>query len=399
MTPLILVLNCGSSSIKFALFDAAAVPLPRKPLWNGKVQGIGGPTPDFGETGVAPFTISLDPAQPYRAALTLILQRVRARLDGRRLAVVAHRVVHGGSRYFQPTRIDAGVLADLTSYVPLAPLHQPFALEAIEILLRESPELPQVACFDTGFHHTMPTVEQILPLPWDAWQRGLRRYGFHGLSYAFMATALAERHGEAARGRSIVAHLGSGASLCAMNKLESVATTMGFSALDGLMMGTRTGALDPGALLYLMEIEKLSLEEVGHLLYHRSGLLGVSGVSSEPRVIVQHEADDGEPGERARLALALYVRRIVREIGALAAVLGGLELLVFTAGVGEHNAFVRERVCRDLAFLGVALDEGRNAAHAPVISADGSRVIVGVEPTNEEWIAARDAAAVLGSIG
>ena len=399
MTPLILVLNCGSSSIKFALFDAAAVPLPRKPLWNGKVQGIGGPTPDFGETGVAPFTISLDPAQPYRAALTLILQRVRARLDGRRLAVVAHRVVHGGSRYFQPTRIDAGVLADLTSYVPLAPLHQPFALEAIEILLRESPELPQVACFDTGFHHTMPTVEQILPLPWDAWQRGLRRYGFHGLSYAFMATALAERHGEAARGRTIVAHLGSGASLCAMRNLRSVATTMGFSALDGLMMGTRTGALDPGALLYLMEIEKLSLEEVGHLLYHRSGLLGVSGVSSEPRVIVQHEADDGEPGERARLALALYVRRIVREIGALAAVLGGLELLVFTAGVGEHNAFVRERVCRDLAFLGVALDEGRNAAHAPVISADGSRVIVGVEPTNEEWIAARDAAAVLGGVG
>ena len=399
MTPLILVLNCGSSSIKFALFDAAADPLPRQPLWNGKVQGIGGPTPDFGETGVAPFAIALDPAQPCRAALTLILQRVRARLDGRRLAVVAHRVVHGGSRYFEPTRIDAGVLTDLTSYVPLAPLHQPFALEAIEILLRESPELAQVACFDTGFHHTMPTVEQILPLPWDAWQRGLRRYGFHGLSYAFMATALAERHGDAARGRSIVAHLGSGASLCAMNKLESVATTMGFSALDGLMMGTRTGALDPGALLYLMEIEKLSLEEVGRLLYHRSGLLGLSGISAEPRVIVQHEGDEGEPGERAHLALALYVRRIVREIGALAAVLGGLDLLVFTAGVGEHNAFVRERVCRDLAFLGVTLDAGRNAAHAPIISADGSRVIVGVEPTNEEWIAARDAAAVLGGVG
>ncbi|MGS0998233.1 acetate/propionate family kinase [Rhodanobacter sp. UC4451_H18] len=399
MTPLILVLNCGSSSIKFALFDAATDPLPRQPLWNGKVQGIGGPAPDFGETGVAPFAIALDEAHPYRAALTLILQRVDARLDGRRLAAVAHRVVHGGTRYFHPTRIDAGVLADLTSYVPLAPLHQPFALEAIEILLRESPELPQVACFDTGFHHTMPAVEQILPLPWDAWQRGLRRYGFHGLSYAFMATALAERHGDAARGRTIVAHLGSGASLCAMRNLESVATTMGFSALDGLMMGTRTGALDPGALLYLMEIEQLSLEQVGHLLYHRSGLLGVSGISAEPRVIVQHEADDGEPGERARLALALYVRRIVREVGALAAVLGGLDLLVFTAGVGEHNAFVRERVCRDLAFLGVALDEDRNTAHAPIVSADGSRVIVGVEPTNEEWIAARDAAAVLGSIG
>lgn len=399
MTPLILVLNCGSSSIKFALFDAATDPLPRQPLWNGKVQGIGGPAPDFGETGVAPFAIALDEAHPYRAALTLILQRVDARLDGRRLAAVAHRVVHGGTRYFHPTRIDAGVLADLTGYVPLAPLHQPFALEAIEILLRESPELPQVACFDTGFHHTMPAVEQILPLPWDAWQRGLRRYGFHGLSYAFMATALAERHGDAARGRTIVAHLGSGASLCAMRNLESVATTMGFSALDGLMMGTRTGALDPGALLYLMEIENLSLEQVGHLLYHRSGLLGLSGISAEPRVIVQHEGDEGEPGERARLALALYVRRIVREIGALAAVLGGLDLLVFTAGVGEHNAFVRERVCRDLAFLGVALDEDRNTAHAPIVSADGSRVIVGVEPTNEEWIAARDAAAVLGSIG
>ncbi|CAM5637292.1 acetate/propionate family kinase [Rhodanobacter lindaniclasticus] len=395
MTPLILVLNCGSSSIKFAVFDATADPLPRQPLWNGKVQGIGGPTPDFGETGVAPFAIPFDASHPYRSALALIRQRVGARLDGRHIVAVAHRVVHGGHRYFEPTRIDAGVLADLRSYVPLAPLHQPFALEAIEILLRESPELPQVACFDTGFHRTMPAVEQILPLPWDAWQRGLRRYGFHGLSYAFMATALAERHGDAARGRTIVAHLGSGASLCAMRNLESVATTMGFSALDGLMMGTRTGAIDPGALLYLMEIEKLSLEELGNLLYHRCGLLGVSGVSAEPRVIVKHEGDDGEPGERARLALALYVRRIVREIGAMAAVLGGLDLLVFTAGVGEHNAFVRERVCRDLAFLGVMLDPGRNDADSPVISADDSRVIVGVEPTNEEWIAARDAAAVL----
>jgi len=189
----------------------------------------------------------------------------------------------------------------------------------------------------------------------------------------------------------VVAHLGSGASLCAMQGLESVATTMGFSALDGLMMGTRTGALDPGALLYLMEIEKLGLEEVGQLLYHRSGLLGVSGISAEPRVIVQHEDDAGESGERARIALQLYVRRIVREIGALVAVLGGLDLLVFTAGVGEHNAFIRERVCRDLEFLGLQLDAPANDAHSPVISTPGSRVLVGVEPTNEEWIAARQA--------
>ena len=393
---LVLVLNCGSSSIKFALFDAGQQPLPRQPVWNGKVQGIGGPSPSYGETGIEPAPVELDAASPYRAALQRIRQGVVARLRGRRLAAIAHRVVHGGSRYFAPTRVDEGVLADLKGYIPLAPLHQPFALEAIEILLRERPDIPQVACFDTGFHHTLPDVEKILPLPFDAWQRGLRRYGFHGLSYEYMATALPERHGELAKRRVVVAHLGSGASLCAMQGLQSVATTMGFSALDGLMMGTRTGALDPGALLYLMEIEKLSLEQVGQMLYHRSGLLGVSGISPEPRVIVRHEDDAGETGERARLALALYVRRIVREIGALAAVLGGLDLLVFTAGVGEHNAFVRERVCRDLAFLGIALDQGANAADAAIISTGDSRVRVGVEPTNEEWVAARDALGALG---
>ncbi|MBP6216616.1 MAG: acetate/propionate family kinase [Luteimonas sp.] len=388
---LVLVLNCGSSSIKFALFDGGQVPLPRTPVWNGKVQGIGGPAPTYGETGIEPVPVALDADHPYRSALARIREGVLARLGARRLAAVAHRVVHGGAKYFAPTRVDAGVLADLEGYIPLAPLHQPFALEAIAILLRERPDLPQVACFDTGFHHTLPDVEKLLPLPFDAWQRGVRRYGFHGLSYEYLATALPERHGELARGRVVVAHLGSGASLCAMQDLESVATTMGFSALDGLMMGTRTGSLDPGALLYLMEIEKLSLEDVGRMLYHHSGLLGVSGMSSEPRVLVRHEDDPGEAGERARLALALYVRRIVREIGALAAVLGGLDLLVFTAGVGEHNAFVRERVCRDLAFLGVALDDAANAGDAAVISSTDSRVVVGVEPTNEEWVAARDA--------
>ena len=388
---LILVLNCGSSSIKFALFDAGTRPPPRQPEWNGKVQGIGGPKPDFGETGVEPYAVELDRAHPYRSALEVIRERVMARLGGRRIVAVAHRVVHGGSKYFQPVRVDANVLADLKGYVPLAPLHQPFALEAIEALLGLSPDLPQVACFDTGFHHTIPDLEKILPLPWDAWERGLRRYGFHGLSYNYLSVALPERHGDLARGRVVAAHLGSGASLCAMRDLESVATTMGFSSLDGLMMGTRTGALDPGAVIYLMEIEKLSLEEVGQVLYHRSGLLGVSGISSEPRVIVRHEDDPGETGERARMALALYVRRCVREIASLAAVLGGLDLLVFTAGVGEHNAFIRERVCRDLAFLGVELDPAANEANATTISSPASRVRVAIEPTNEEWIAARHA--------
>ena len=391
----IIVLNCGSSSIKFAVFEASAAAVPRQPLWNGKVQGIGGPSPTFGETAVAPFPIALDAERPYGAALALIRERLVARLERRGIAAIAHRVVHGGSKYFEPTRVDANVLADLKAYIPLAPLHQPFALEAIEILLRERPDIVQVACFDTGFHHTLPQVEQMLPLPYAAWQRGLRRYGFHGLSYAFMAVVLAERYGEAARGRTIVAHLGSGASLCAMRNLESIATTMGFSALDGLMMGTRTGALDPGAVIYLMEIEKLSLEQVGHMLYHDSGLLGVSGISAEPRVIVEHEADPGETGERARLALALYVRRIVREIGSLSAAMGGLEMLAFTAGVGEHCAFIRERVCAALGWLGVSIDADANQRDAAVISTSDSRVLVAVEPTNEEWVAARDAQCIV----
>ncbi|RKJ97210.1 acetate/propionate family kinase [Alicycliphilus denitrificans] len=395
MTDLVLVLNCGSSSIKFALFDAGARPLPRRPLWNGKVDGITGPAPTFGETGVAPGPVALDAAHPYSAALEHIRARVRERMarGGHRIAAVAHRVVHGGAKYQDPVRVDAAVLDDLRSYIPLAPLHQPFALEAIAALLQGMPELPQVACFDTAFHHTLPEVEKMLPLSWDAWERGLRRYGFHGLSYEYMSLALAERYGDAARGRTIVAHLGSGASLCAMQGLQSVATTMGFSALDGLMMGTRCGALDPGAVLYLMEIEQLSLQDVGRLLYHGSGLLGISGVSSDPRVLLAQEAGDA----RVQAALALYVRRIVREIGALVAVLGGLDMLVFTAGIGEHNAAVRERVCAGLAYLGVALDAQANGRDADLISSLDSRIPVAVERTNEEWVAAWHATRLLGA--
>ena len=397
MSDLVLVLNCGSSSIKFALFDTSTQPLPRAPLWNGKVDGITGAAPTFGETGVAPGPVALDAAHPYRAALEHIRARVLARLalGGHRIAAVAHRVVHGGAKYFDPVRVDAQVLDDLRGLIPLAPLHQPFALEAIAALLETAPGLAQVACFDTAFHHTLPDVEKMLPLSWDAWERGLRRYGFHGLSYEFMSITLPERHGDAARGRTIVAHLGSGASLCAMQGLQSVATTMGFSALDGLMMGTRCGALDPGAVLYLMEIEKLSLEEVGHLLYHGSGLLGLSGVSSDPRVLLAQEAGNA----RIAAALALYVRRIVREIGALVAVLGGLDMLVFTAGIGEHNAAIRERVCAGLAYLGLALDSEANAQNADRISSAASRIPVQVERTNEEWVAAWHACRLLPGLG
>ena len=387
MTDCIVVLNCGSSSIKFAMFDATLRPLPRVPMWSGKVEGIGTDHPTATEAGTPTQALALDSAQPYHAALMHIRRRVEHRLDGRRLMAVAHRVVHGGSKYFAPVRVNADVLSDLRSYIPLAPLHQPFALEAIEALLSDLPDVPQVACFDTAFHRTLPQVETMLPLPYTAWERGLRRYGFHGLSYEYMSIALLERHGDIALGRTIVAHLGSGASLCAMHGLKSVATTMGFSALDGLMMGTRCGALDPGAVLYMMETEHLSPTQVGHVLYHESGLLGVSGLSSDPRDLIAHEGDT----PRAQAALALYVRRIVREIGALVAVLGGLDFLVFTAGIGEHNAVLRERIVGGLGFLGANLDDEANQAHAAVISSSASRIRVAVEPTNEEWVAARHA--------
>ncbi|MEO7065534.1 MAG: acetate/propionate family kinase [Rhodanobacter sp.] len=386
----IVVLNCGSSSIKFALFDTAETPLARTPAWRGKVDGITGSTPMFSADGVDAKALTLDATQPYPAALTYLRQRIEAWLDGRHIVAVAHRVVHGGSKYFEPVLVDAHVLADLKSYIPLAPLHQPFALEAIAALLDQVPRLPQVACFDTAFHQSMPIVEKMLPLPRSAWDEGLRRYGFHGLSYDYVAQVLGERYGDIARGRTIVAHLGSGASLCAMHNLRSVATTMGFSALDGLMMGTRCGALDPGALIYLMEIRKLSLERVARMLYHESGLLGVSGVSSDPRLLLQRQ--DEVPVQQA---LDLYVRSIVREVGALVATLNGLDLLAFTAGIGEHQATIRERVCAGLGFLGVVIDAGANAAHASVISSPASKVKVVVEPTNEEWVAATAVASLL----
>ena len=389
---LILVLNCGSSSIKFALFEQAGGVLPQQAQWGGKVEGIGRENATYRAGGLPAVALQLDAELPHHAALEYIRAQVVAQLAGRPLRAVAHRVVHGGSKYFAPVRIDAKVLADLKSFVPLAPLHQPFALEAIEVLLESRPDIAQVACFDTAFHHTVPQVEQMLALPYDAWERGLRRYGFHGLSYEYQSLVLEQRFGSIARGKVIVAHLGSGASLCAMENLASVGTTMGFSALDGLMMGTRCGALDPGAVIYLMEIEKLSLEKVAHVLYHESGLLGISGVSADPPVLLAQEDRDDATGERIRAALALYVRRIVREIGALTAVLGGLDMLVFTAGIGEHSAVLRQRICDALRFVGPELDGEANAGNASVISTPESRIVVGVEPANEEWVAARHAA-------
>lgn len=390
MTSFIVVLNCGSSSIKFALFDATGT--DRHPAWNGKVQGIGGPAPDFGATTVPVRPVDLGSEQPYTRALQTIREEIVRWLDGRSVAAVAHRVVHGGARYLAPQRVDAQVLAELKALVPLAPLHQPFALEAMEILLREQPGLPQVACFDTAFHRSLPLVEQVLPLPYAAFERGLRRYGFHGLSYEYMAVALQERHGALARGRTVVAHLGSGASLCAMQALQSVATTMGFSALDGLMMGTRSGSIDPGVLLHLMD-RGWDAARISHLLYKQSGLLGVSGLSADMRTLRQSDSAD------AQRALAMFVHRIHREAGALVAVLQGLDVLSFSGGIGENDAATRAEVCAGLGHLGVRLDEAANRAITPgqpcPVHAHDSAVAVWVVPTDEALVAARAALALL----
>jgi acetate kinase len=396
MSP-ILAVNCGSASIKVALFEATSSGPARVPEWHAEIQGIDGPIGTYAEGGAAPAAIALGGGEPQHTALAHLRCRVQHHLGGRTPAAVAHRLVHGGMHHRAPVQVNPGILAELRRLVPLAPLHLPKALAAIAAWGDASPDVPQLACFDTAFHQTMPRVEQLLPLPHGAWKRGLRRYGFHGLSYEYMSIVLPERHGELAQGRVIVAHLGSGASLCAMHGLRSVATSMGFSAL--VMMGTRPGAMDPGALLYLMEEEGMTVAQIRNMLYHESGLLGVSGLSSDPRVLLANEARNDDAGERARDALTLYVRRIVREAGALAAVLGGLDLLVFTAGVGEHCAEIRRRICDGLSCFGVVLDDGANRANAPLVSPPSAPVTVGVEPTNEAWVAARAAWQLLHAAG
>ncbi|MBN3744252.1 acetate/propionate family kinase [Burkholderia sp. Se-20373] len=388
----LLVVNAGSSSVKFAVFAYPPHGDPaRRPLHEGEAIETG--------TGVsirfdaAPGgTLPLRTGDPYRAVLAQVAMWIRVKLPHIALGAIAHRVVHGGARYVDPVVVDDAVLDALRTLTPLAPLHQPHSLDAIDALRDAFPDVPQVAVFDTAFHHTLPRAEQLLPLPHAWFDQGVRRYGFHGLSYEYLAVALDERFGARAHGRVIAAHLGSGASLCAMRDCRSVATTMGFSALDGLMMSTRCGTLDPGVVLHLLEAGKLSTDALGHMLYHESGLKGVSGASGDPRVLLACEAaGDAFAGD----ALTLYVHRIVREAGALVALLGGLDMLVFTAGIGEHSAVLRERICAALAWLGIDIDVGANADHAPVVSSALSAVTVVVEPTNEAWIAARAAVGVL----
>ncbi|KUY55149.1 acetate/propionate family kinase [Burkholderia sp. RF2-non_BP3] len=389
----LLVVNAGSSSVKFSIFAYPPHGDPvRRPLHDGEAVAAGNSVSiRFDAEPDASLPLGTDD-DPYRAVLARIATWIRVKLPHVALGAIAHRVVHGGARYVEPVVVDDDVLDALRTLTPLAPLHQPHSLDAIDALRDAFPDVPQIAVFDTAFHRTLPRVEQLLPLPHAWFDQGVRRYGFHGLSYEYLSVALAESFGERAHGRVIAAHLGSGASLCALRDCRSVATTMGFSALDGLMMSTRCGTLDPGVVLHLLDVDKLSGDALGHMLYHESGLKGVSGASGDPRVLLAREAAGDAP---ARDALALYVHRIVRETGALTALLGGLDMLVFTAGIGEHSAELRERICASLGWLGVALDARANAAHAHVVSCASSAVTVVVEPTNEAWVAARAAVRVL----
>ena len=385
MDDVILVLNAGSSSIKFSMFTERGEQLELK--LRGQIEGIySSPrfvAKDAQGTEIDAHEWGEGTRLGHEGAIDYLTEFLRGFRGENRLVAVGHRVVHGGVEFSKPTLIRDEVIAKLEKLIPLAPLHQPHNLAPIRIISGRTPVLPQVACFDTAFHRAQPEVAQSFALPRSLSERGVRRYGFHGLSYEYIANVLPQIEPKAAGGRVVVAHLGNGASMCAMRECKSVATTMGFTALDGLPMGTRCGALDPGVLLYMMDELKLDARAIEKMLYQQAGLLGISEISSDMRILLESK----EP--RARQAVDLFTYRIGRELGSLAAALGGLDALVFTAGIGEHAATVRERVCRDAAWLGVKLDAAANQAGGPRISTASSLVSVWVIPTNEEIMIAR----------
>jgi len=381
----LLTLNAGSSSIKFALFEVVPDAEPA-PLNHGQIEGLG-TAPHFlaqGRDGAVLAERRWDGADvTHEAVFTELLRWMEGHLGDARLAAAGHRVVHGGRRLVAPARITTAVLAELESLVPLAPLHQPHSLNVIRALTKLRPDLAQVACFDTAFHRTSDAVVRHVALPRALTDQGIERYGFHGLSYEYIASKLPEVAPDFASGKVIVAHLGNGASLCALDAGRSVDTTMGFTALDGLVMGTRCGALDPGVVLYLMQAHGMSADAVEDLLYKQSGLLGVSGVSGDMRALT------GSRDPHAAEAIELFAFRAAREAGAMAMTLGGLDGVVFTAGIGEHVPSVRRQICERLAWLGVAIDDAANERGAGRISRRDSRVAVWVIPTDEELMIAR----------
>ena len=390
----ILVLNAGSSSLKFALF-ATEPALAEQPALAGQIEGIGA-TPELSARDAAgkryhePVTTTGEQAEQHRDALTHLFRWLAAHNPDLEIVAAGHRVVHGGERYSAPVRLSEAVLRELDEFVPLAPLHQPHNLRAVRAVAALLPEIPQVGCFDTAFHRTQPALAQAFALPRAISAEGVKRYGFHGLSYDYVARQLPEVVGERASGAVVIAHLGNGASMCALRDGKSVASTMGFTAVEGLMMGTRTGSLDPGVLLYLMEQKGMDAKALTKLLYKESGLLGVSGISQDMRTLL------GSSAPEAQEAVDLFCYRIARELGSLAAAAGGLDALVFTGGIGEHAAPVRAKVAEMAAWLGVDIDATANDAHQLRIDSADSRVAVAVVPTNEEGMIARYTMELLG---
>ena len=390
MTDCIVTLNAGSSSIKFAIHGLDDGPA----RFQGQVEAI----------GVAPALKARDAAGnvvadqtwpadgfDHETATRELVRTVIGLLGGQSVAAVGHRVVHGGIHFAAPVRVDDAVLAELETLVPLAPLHQPHNLSPIRAIAAQAPHLPQVACFDTAFHRSQAPVVQAFGLPRRFYDQGVRRYGFHGLSYEYIARCLPEVAPDIATGRVVVCHLGNGASLCAVQNGRSVASTMGFTAVDGLMMGTRCGAIDPGVLLYLMDTEGLDARGIEDLIYRKSGLLGVSGgISSDMRTLRASDAPE------AKEAIALFVHRIIRETGSLAAAMGGIDGIVFTGGIGENDVATRLEVMHGCAWLGVTPDETRNLGGKGRVSRDASRVGVWVIPTDEERMIARHTRMVVG---
>ncbi len=390
MSDYIGVLNSGSSSIKFSIFAVDGNEL------RSHVQG------QIGALFTAPHFIARQNGNVvvdklwsdgvtlnHREATEYLLVFLRNVLKDGRLVAIGHRIAHGGSRFSAPVLLNNRILNELEKLIPLAPLHQPFNLEPIRLGLERRPELPEVGCFDTEFHTTCPEVAQVVALPRHLRNAGVRRYGFHGLSYAYVASVLPSVDPAAAAGKTVVLHLGNGASMCALNACRSVATTMGFSSLEGLPMGTRCGSLDPGVILFLLEHEKIQVAHLQRLLYKESGLLGLSGISSDIRTLLASR----EAG--AKLAVDVFVYRIDRELGSLAAALSGLDAIVFTGGIGENASAIRARVCRDAAWLGIELDDAANDAGVARISTAKSRVAAWIIPTNEELMIARQTRQVL----
>jgi acetate kinase len=388
-----LVLNAGSSSLKFCVFQR-----PDGERWRlgarGQIEGIGTSprlsVKDENLRKVADEQLDTSTVQNGSDAIGALALWLRSQYAGARVLGVGHRVVHGGANFTAPVIVTPEILEQLRELIPLAPLHQPYNLGAIEAVAERLPSVPQVACFDTGFHRDHKAVADLIPLPREICQGGLQRYGFHGLSYEYIASVLPETAPEIAKGKVIVAHLGSGASLCALSDGKSVDTTMGFTAVEGLCMGTRPGSIDPGAVLYLFQNLGLSVKEVETILYKKSGLIGISGISNDMRDLLERE----EP--EARLAVDYFIYRIAKEIGSLAAALGGVDALVFTAGIGENSPEIRRRVCAACAWLGVEIDAEANGQRAARISTAQSKLSVWVIPTNEELMIARHTGKLLG---